>query len=400
MTRSTPTLALMALLLAAPAFGQSQPGAPAAGAPEIQAPVPEVGAGRGSQPAGQVPESTAQGDAPTGTPASAAAGAVTAPQARQPSNVPPTPAPFSDRGQLSAEEMELQAALRGERIGGRITIPDRQAATLIQPEGRDWREFHNRTLTWVGGVAVLGMLAILLLFFLAKGRLTTEAGPAGRTIQRFNLFERVAHWMTASSFIVLGLSGLNLTFGRFLLLPIIGPEAFTAFSLWGKIAHNYLAFPFTLGVLLLFLIWVKDNIPNKLDLVWLKTGGGFIGREHPQAGRFNAGQKMVFWITVIGGTLVAISGYVLIFPFTVTDMAGQQLAHTVHGILSVLMVAAMLAHIYIGSIGMKGAFDAMGSGQVDLNWAKEHHSMWVDDELAKARTTVVGPAAARPLGAD
>jgi formate dehydrogenase subunit gamma len=387
-----------ALLLAVPAFAQTQPGAPPAGAPEIQAPVPEVGPARGAQPSGQVPESTARGDTPTGTPAPAAAAA---PQPRQPSNVPPTPAPFSG-GQLSAEELELQSALRGGSITGRISIPDRQAATLIQPEGREWRDFHNRTLTWVGGVAVLGMFVILALFYMAKGRLQVEGGLSGRTIQRFNLFERTAHWMTATSFIVLGLSGLNLTFGRFVLLPLLGPEAFTAVSLWGKIAHNYLAFPFTLGILLLFLVWVRDNIPNRLDWAWLKAGGGFIGRGHPAAKRFNAGQKVVFWITVLGGALVAVSGYVLIFPFAVTDMAGQQLAHTVHGILSVLMVAAMLAHIYIGSLGMAGAYDAMGSGQVDLAWAKEHHSLWVEEELAKARETVVGgpPTAARPLGAD
>ncbi|MGG5888171.1 formate dehydrogenase subunit gamma [Falsiroseomonas sp. HC035] len=394
-------LFVAALLLAPPAFAQSQPGAPAAGAPEIQAPVPEVGAGRGSQPGGQVPESTAQGDTPTGTPAPAAAEAVTAPQPRQPANVPPTPAPFSG-GQLSAEELELQSALRGGSISGRITIPDRQAATLIQPEGREWRDFHNRTLTWVGGVAVLGMFVILALFYMTKGRIQVEGGLSGRTIQRFNLFERVAHWMTATSFIVLGLSGLNLTFGRFILLPLVGPEAFTAISLWGKIAHNYLAFPFTLGILVLFLVWVKDNIPDRLDWAWLKAGGGFIGRGHPQAKRFNAGQKMVFWITVLGGTLVAVSGYVLIFPFAVTDMAGQQLAHIVHGVLSVLMIAAMLAHIYIGSLGMAGAYDAMGTGQVDLAWAREHHGLWVEEELAKARETVVGgpPTTARPVGAD
>jgi formate dehydrogenase subunit gamma len=393
-----PALAI-ALLLATPLAAQTQPGAPPAGTPEIQAPVPEVGPGRGGQPAGQVPESTEQGDRPTGTPAPAAAEAVTAPQARQPSTTAPTPPPFSDRGP-SAEELELQAALRGERITGRITIPDARAATLIQPEGQDWRTFHNRTLTLVGGIAVLGMLAILALFYLAKGRIRIEAGASGRTIQRFNLFERTAHWMTASSFIVLGLSGLNLTFGRYLLLPLLGPEAFTAVSLWGKIAHNYLAFPFTLGIVLLFLIWVKDNIPDKVDLAWIKAGGGMIGHGHPDAKRFNAGQKVVFWITVLGGTLVALSGYVLIFPFAVTDMAGQQLAHIVHGILSVLMVAAMLAHIYIGTLGMEGAFHAMGSGEVDLNWAKEHHSLWVEEELAKARGTVTGPAGARPLGAD
>ncbi len=300
----------------------------------------------------------------------------------------------------TADELELMKALNGGRIAGRVSIPDAQSASLIQPEGREWRDFHNKTLTWVGGIAVLGMLGILAVFYLSKGRIRIEAGPAGRTIKRFNGFERAAHWMTASSFVVLGLSGLNLTFGRFLLLPIIGPEAFTAVSLWGKIAHNYLAFPFTLGIVLLFLVWVKDNIPNARDIAWFKAGGGLLGHGHPEAGRFNGGQKMVFWITVLGGALVAASGYILIFPFTVTDIAGMQLAHIVHGVLSVLMVAAMIAHIYIGSVGMEGAFDAMGSGEVDLNWAKEHHSLWVEQEMAKARETIGGPAGAKAAGAD
>ncbi|MBX9595877.1 MAG: formate dehydrogenase subunit gamma [Roseomonas sp.] len=300
----------------------------------------------------------------------------------------------------SADELELMKALNGGRIAGRGSIPDAQSQVLIQPEGREWRDFHNKTLTWVGGIAVLGMLAILVIFYMSKGRIAIEAGPAGRTIKRFNGFERAAHWMTASSFVVLGLSGLNLTFGRFLLLPIIGPEAFTAVSLWGKIAHNYLAFPFTLGIVLLFLVWVKDNIPNARDIAWFKAGGGLLGHGHPEAARFNGGQKMVFWITVLGGALVSISGYILIFPFVMTDIAGMQLAHIVHGVLSVLMVAAMIAHIYIGSVGMEGAFDAMGSGDVDLNWAKEHHSLWVEQEMAKARDTIGGPAGAKAAGAD
>ncbi|HEV7266326.1 MAG TPA: formate dehydrogenase subunit gamma [Falsiroseomonas sp.] len=301
---------------------------------------------------------------------------------------------------LSAEELELQRALTGGRIGGRGSIPDAQAATLIQPAGRDWRAFHNVTLAWVGGIAVLGMLGILVLYYATRGRIRIEAGYSGRTIQRFNMLERTAHWMTASSFIVLALSGLNLTFGRHLLLPLLGPEAFATVTLWGKYAHNYLSFPFTLGVVLMFLVWVRDNIPNRVDLAWFKAGGGFVRRGHAPAGRFNGGQKMVFWITVIGGTLVAVSGYVLIFPFWATDIAGQQLAHIVHGVVSVLMIAAIIGHIYIGSLGMEGAFDAMGSGQVDVNWAKEHHSLWVEDEMAKARETVAGPVAAKPAGAD
>jgi len=311
----------------------------------------------------------------------------------------PALAQTAPRAPSMAEELEVQALLRGNQIQGRITIPDDRAATLIQPVGREWRDFHNYTLAWVGGIAVLGMLAILTVFRLTKGRIPIEGGRSGRTILRFNVLERGNHWMVASTFIILALSGLNLTFGRHILLPIVGPEAFTAISQWGKYAHNFLAFPFTLGLVIMLLIWLKDNIPNARDLAWFKAGGGLIGKEHPQAGRFNGGQKMVFWITVLGGAVVAVSGYLLVFPFFFTDVAGMQLSHIIHSLLSVLMIAAMLAHIYIGSIGMDGAFDAMGTGQVDLNWAKQHHGLWVQEELAKGRTASPPPRA-KASGAD
>ncbi|MES2710510.1 MAG: formate dehydrogenase subunit gamma [Pseudomonadota bacterium] len=280
-----------------------------------------------------------------------------------------------------AAEAELM-----RQLTGRASIPNTQAATLIQPAGREWRDFHNRTLAWVGGVAVLGMVAALAVFFFSRGRIRIEGGPSGQTIQRFNIIERANHWMVASTFIILGLSGLNLTFGRHLLLPIIGPEAFTAVSQWGKYAHNFLSFPFALGLVLMFLLWVKDNIPDRRDIAWLKAGGGFIGKGHVESARFNAGQKVVFWITVLGGGAVAASGYFLIFPFAATDIAGMQLSHIIHSLLSVLMIAAILAHIYIGSIGMEGAIDAMSSGQVDLKWAREHHPLWVEEELGKTPT--------------
>jgi len=311
----------------------------------------------------------------------------------------PVLAQTAPRAPSMAEELEVQALLRGGSIQGRITIPDEKLATLIQPEGRQWREFHNVTLAWVGGIAVVGMFALLLFFRLSKGRIPIEGGRSGRTILRFNVLERGNHWMVASTFIILALSGLNLTFGRHILLPIVGPEAFTAISQWGKYAHNFLAFPFTLGLVIMLLIWLKDNIPNARDLAWFKAGGGLIGKEHPQAGRFNGGQKMVFWITVLGGAVVAVSGYLLVFPFFFTDVAGMQLSHIIHSLLSVLMIAAMLAHIYIGSIGMDGAFDAMGTGQVDLNWAKQHHGLWVQEELAKGRTASPPPRA-KASGAD
>ena len=298
-----------------------------------------------------------------------------------------------------ADEMAIQSLLTGNPVHGRISIPDQRAANLIQPQGREWRAFHNVTLAWVGGIAVVGMLGLLTVFRMVKGRIPIEGGPAGRTIQRFNAFERANHWMVASCFIILALSGLNLTFGRHVLLPVVGPEAFTEVSHWGKMAHNFLAFPFTLGLVFMLLLWIKDNIPNGTDIRWLKAGGGLVGNAHPDSGRFNAGQKGIFWITVLGGAVVAVSGYMLVFPFFFTDIQGMQLSHIVHSILSVLMIAVMLAHIYIGTVGMDGAVDAMTTGQVDLNWAKQHHNLWVEEEMAKGRGAVP-PASAKAAGAD
>jgi formate dehydrogenase subunit gamma len=211
----------------------------------------------------------------------------------------------------------------------------------------------------------------------------TESGRSGRTIVRFNAFERFIHWMTATCFVILAISGLNITFGRPLLLPLIGEDAFSSWSLWAKYAHNYLSFPFTLGVIAIFLMWIAGNIPNRVDVEWLKRGGGMVGHDHPPAYRFNAGQKMIYWIVVIGGTAIAASGYVLMFPFYLSGIEGMQAAQMVHSIVALLFVAAMLAHIYIGTIGMEGAFEAMGEGTVDVNWAKEHHSLWLEEEMAR-----------------
>jgi len=279
---------------------------------------------------------------------------------------------------------EQQLLQEFDRIQGRVSIPDQRSSVLIQPAGREWREFRTVALRWVGGIAILGMLAMLIIFYLWRGMIRLETGRSGRTIVRFSVFERFVHWMTATCFIVLAISGLNVTFGRPLLLPLIGHEAFSEWSQWAKYAHNYLSFPFTIGVVLIFLMWIAGNIPNKVDVNWLKRGGGMVGHDHPPAYRFNAGQKAIYWIVVIGGGLVAATGYNLMFPFYLSGIEGMQLAQVVHSIVAVLFVAVMLAHIYIGTIGMEGAFEAMGSGTVDVNWAREHHSLWLEEENARA----------------
>ncbi len=294
--------------------------------------------------------------------------------AQQPSMVNPT----AD----AVKEQQLLKELN--RIQGRGTIPDVRSYVLEQPAGREWRHFHEVTLRWIGGIAVLGMLGLVVLFYLARGMVKIENGRSGRKIVRFNGFERFVHWMTAACFIILALSGLNITFGKPLLLPLMGPEAFTTWSELAKYAHNFLSFPFTIGVVLIFLMWVGGNIPNNVDAEWVKRGGGIIGNDHPPAYRFNAGQKMIYWIVVIGGGASAVTGYLLLFPFYGTGIEGMQIAQVVHAVVSVLFIAAMLGHIYIGTIGMEGAFEAMGEGTVDINWAKQHHRLWLEEEVSRS----------------
>jgi formate dehydrogenase subunit gamma len=292
----------------------------------------------------------------------------------------------------SVKEEQLLQQLK--RIQGRGTIPDTKSYVIEQPEGRDWRHFHEVTLRWIGAVSIIGMLVVLVGFYLIRGMVRLESGRSGGVLVRFNGFERLLHWMTASCFIVLAISGLNVTFGKELLLPWMGPDAFSTWSQWAKYAHNYLSFPFTMGVVLIFLMWLPGNFPNKMDVKWLKEGGGIIGHKHPPAYRFNAGQKMVYWLQVLAGGALAVSGYLLMFPFYGTNIADMQIAEIVHGIVAVLFVAIMLGHIYIGTIGMEGAFEAMWDGTVDANWAKEHHSLWLEQEEKSGRVTTPPPQGA------
>ena len=305
---------------------------------------------------------------------------------------------FKPTAESVNEDQLLKGLKEGDRISGRISIPDPMASSLIQPAGRDWRDFHRSMLPVIGGVAIIGVILLLAIFLAVRGRVRVEHGFSGIKILRFASIERFTHWLTASCFVILAFSGLNISFGR-VLIPLFGPETFSTLTAWGKLAHNYLAFPFMLGLVIMFLIWIKDNIPGKLDLVWIKKGGGMLKNgEHPPAKRFNAGQKGIFWIVMIGGVLMSLTGGFMLFPYLSANVTALQFSTIIHAVIAMGFIAAMIAHIYIGTIGMEGAFDAMGTGEVDLNWAKEHHSLWVAEEQAKGHIHDIGST--RPLPAE
>ena len=276
-----------------------------------------------------------------------------------------------------------------------------------------WLKFRKGPLVTYGGYLLLGTLGFLALFFLLRGRIRIDGALSGRKVLRFSSLERFGHWLMGGAFILLAVTGLVQLMGRLFIIPLIGREAFSPIAIAGKWAHNNVSWAFMLGLILVTVLWLIHNIPAKHDLKWLAVGGGLFSKGvHPPAKKFNAGQKIIFWAVVVLGASISVSGLSLLFPFelpmfaatfdalnasglprllgfadlptTLTPHAEMQLAQTWHAIIAFVFIAVILAHIYIGSVGMEGAFDAMGKGEVDEEWAKEHHGMWLDEVKAKA----------------
>ena len=312
-----------------------------------------------------------------------------------------------------ASDSELFRALRYGTANVTVSSGGPADAVLIQDGGMAWLQFREGPLLKYGGYLLLGTIVLLAIFYLLRGRIRIDGAPTGATITRFSGIERFAHWMMAGSFILLGITGLVNLFGRLYLIPVFGHEAFATVAVGSKWIHNNVSWAFMLGLILAFLFWIAHNLPSRTDLVWLAKGGGlFVKGVHPPAKKFNAGQKLIFWSVIILGGSISASGLSLLFPFEMPMFAKtfallnstglpealgfgilpeqmaphqeMQLAQAWHAIVSFVLIAIVLAHIYIGSVGMEGAFDAMGSGEVEEQWAKEHHSLWYEDEKRKA----------------
>ena len=283
------------------------------------------------------------------------------------------------------------------------------STTLIQDGGMWWLLFREGPLLKMTVYLLGGTLLALALFYLVRGRIRIDGEKTGRTITRFKAFERFGHWLLASSFIILGLTGLISLIGRKVLIPTFGHDAFSFLAIGSKWVHNNVSWAFIVALVIIFVVWVVHNIPDRTDLVWLSKAGGLLGGSHPPAKKFNAGQKLIFWAVIILGGSIAVSGVSLLFPFefhmfehTFSTINGwgvpgwfgmadlpyplqpqeeMQFAQLWHAIISLVLTAIILAHIYLGSVGMEGAFDAMGKGKVEEQWAREHHSIWAEEVL-------------------
>ena len=320
-----------------------------------------------------------------------------------------------------ASDPELWRALRYNSANISVSSGGDVGKVLVQSGGMEWYEFRKGPLATFGGYLLLGTLALLALFMAVRGRVKLDAEPTGRTVTRFKTFERFSHWLLAGSFILLGITGLLTLFGRMFIVPFLGKEVNSTLLIASKFIHNNVSWAFMLALILVFFLWVWHNIPNRTDLTWFAQGGGIIGSKHPPAKKFNAGQKIIFWSVIILGASVSASGLSLLFPFEMplfaktfaalnnigiteligistlpTEMSPQeemQYAQLWHAMIAFVMMAIIFAHIYIGTVGMEGAYDAMGSGEVDEAWAHQHHSIWLEEVKSKeAQKGAVNPA--------
>ena len=275
-----------------------------------------------------------------------------------------------------ADDASLLHAARD--VVGVSSLPEPVRNVFVQPGGRLWRTIHDNWIVFGGGLYLFGVAALLAGFLAGRGRVPLKEGFSGETVPRFNAFERANHWMTAASFVLLGLSGLVILYGKSVLRPWLGADLFDDLAQGSAWLHMALIVPFTLGLGVMIAVWTWQNLPKPIDWQWLKQGGGFLHDEgpNPPAEKFNAGQKLIFWSVVGGGTFLIVSGLGMMFPFLWTGYDGMQLAQGLHATAALVMIGIIFGHIYIGTIGMVGAFDAMWDGRVDRNWAKEHHSLW------------------------
>jgi formate dehydrogenase subunit gamma len=334
-------------------------------------------------------QTPAPAPAATVVPAAPAAAPSTSTEAAKPAAGPQSANIFTLPSDTQAERAKSQpgnnAPMWREAVTGTpqvTTLPFREGGVLIQKGGEQWRQFRNGEVTRKGGWALVGLLGLIALFYLYRGQIKVSQPPTGRLIERFTFVERCVHWANAICFCLLAITGLLMLFGKYVVLPVLGHTVFSWFAMLSKNMHNFVGPLFSATLIIIFVTFVRDNFPKAGDLKWLLKAGGLFSKNgaHIPSGRFNAGEKIVFWGGVVTlGIIVATTGFILDFPNYGQTRGDMQEAWSWHAIAALAFVGMIAGHIYIGTLGTEGAYGAMKTGYVDESWAKEHHEHWYDD---------------------
>jgi len=302
----------------------------------------------------------------------------------------------ADQGTATNPRSNYWRAVRGGEAGY-SAIKGTESNILIQGAGENWRNLRNGPVATIGGFFVIISFLTLLIYHLKTGGQKLQGGRTGKTVTRWGIFDRTIHWSVASLFILLAITGLSMLFGRAVLIPLLGANGFAAYASFGLSVHNYLGPLFIVVLVVLILSWVKHNIIDENDIKWFKAGGGgIIGNQHVSCGRFNGGEKVWFWISTIFGLTVGITGLILDFPNFDQVRNTMQNANLIHGSLSVIWIAVAFGHIYIGTLGSEGTLDGMVTGEVDVNWAKQHHDLWYGEVKDDINESSVAGAESSP----
>jgi len=286
--------------------------------------------------------------------------------------------------QQAAQPLNNQPVWKEVRSGEPqyTSLPGRETNVLIQPMGQTWRAARVPVATVGGFLFVLTLLAIAV-FYVLRGPIRTSGAPTGRMIERFTLVERSVHWGVAITFVALAVTGLIITFGKSVLLPLIGYTLFSWLATLSKTVHNFVGPVLVILLPIMIVLFLRENLFRAHDFAWLKKAGGMFSGEHVPAGKANAGQKILFWVMVVAlGLTLCVTGLILDFPNFNQTRQTMQLANVIHMVAGIAGAILVAGHIYLGTIGMKGALDAMRTGYVDETWAKEHHLYWYNEVKA------------------
>ena len=304
-----------------------------------------------------------------------------------------------------------------EGVGGYSAVSGPESDVLIQMNGTYWQQTRDNILAPYLPWMIVAMAVVLLLYHFIRGGNKLVKDESGRKIKRWSWFERLVHWVTAVSFIALSITGISMLIGKALLIPLLGKAGFAAWAQLSLQIHNVLGPVFSVGVVLMIVLWLWYNLPTKVDLQWIKAGGGMFGDAHPSAGRMNAGEKIWFWLLCTLGIVVCLTGIAMVLPvygialpvwaeslpWVSGTRADMQQANLLHGGLGIVWAAVALGHIYIGTAGTEGAFEGMATGYVSEEWAIQHHDLWADKMIAKGKvvepaSTVDGEPSTAPTG--
>lgn len=264
-------------------------------------------------------------------------------------------------------------------------VKGRETNELIQGSGENWRQLRNGPLALYGSWFMSFTLFALLAFYVMRGAVELTHPRTGKLVERWSLNERRLHWVGAILFIVLGVTGLSLLYGRHVLIPILGHEGFGAYASVAKWSHNVIGPVFVIVWLAMIVKWFKLNLFNKVDLEWFKGFGGMVGDNHPSAERLNGGEKLFFWTLALAGLGLCVSGLVLDFPNFDQERELIQISHIIHLLTALVLISFVFGHIYIATIGTEGALEGMKTGYVDEAWAEQHHDLWLKEVKEKEK---------------